>query len=263
MTDRDDTGQPDILRRNLFGGIALAMLMPQPLGAAQVAGRLAGLDAMALHSLLRGLALLELLGDPVIDEDAAALLEQIERRLRGDFQLLDEALSRAMRSHEEIILALEALRTAIERGEALSSEDEAIKTALVMGRSYPSFERKSATYSELVSSGRLHLVRSDSLRKALALYNERIDNSLYNIQQIREPMNQDLIFLAQYAELTPITAGSVGIQAALSYDIAAMANDLEFRRRLGVLIVFQTWTYSNLANQRKAIDAVLQAMEPK
>ena len=33
MTDRDDTGQPDILRRNLFGGIALAMLMPQPLGA--------------------------------------------------------------------------------------------------------------------------------------------------------------------------------------------------------------------------------------
>ncbi|MEZ5438454.1 MAG: hypothetical protein R3F12_08865 [Lysobacteraceae bacterium] len=189
--------------------------------------------------------------------------EQIERRLRGDFQLLDEALSRAMRSHEEIILALEALRTAIERGEALSSEDEAIKTALVMGRSYPSFERKSATYSELVSSGRLHLVRSDSLRKALALYNERIDNSLYNIQQIREPMNQDLIFLAQYAELTPITAGSVGIQAALSYDIAAMANDLEFRRRLGVLIVFQTWTYSNLANQRKAIDAVLQAIEPK
>ena len=51
MTDRDDTGQPDILRRNLFGGIALAMLMPQPLGAAQVAGRLAGLDAMALTEL--------------------------------------------------------------------------------------------------------------------------------------------------------------------------------------------------------------------
>ena len=93
MTDRDDTGQPDILRRNLFGGIALAMLMPQPLGAAQVAGRLAGLDAMALHSLLRGLALLELLGDPVIDEDAAALLEQIERRLPGAALLL--ALYRA------------------------------------------------------------------------------------------------------------------------------------------------------------------------
>jgi predicted DNA-binding transcriptional regulator YafY len=72
---------PDISRRNLFGGIALAMLMPQPLSAAQVAGKLAALDLVTLHSLLRGLVFLKSLGDPVIDEDATALLDQIGARL--------------------------------------------------------------------------------------------------------------------------------------------------------------------------------------
>jgi len=189
--------------------------------------------------------------------------QQIELRLRSDFELLDEALTGALNFQEENILALVTLRTAIERGEALSEEDEAIKHAVVRGRAYPSFERKSATYNELLSSGRLHLIKSDALRTALALYNERIDNSLYNIQQTREPINTDLVFLAEYATLSPIGEGNVGIQSAVGYDIEAMAQDNEFRRRLDVLIVSQTWIYANMASQRRAIDAVLQAMETK
>ncbi len=187
--------------------------------------------------------------------------QRIELRLRSDFRLLDEALTGALTFQEEAILALETLRAAIDRGKALSDEDKAIKIALVRGRAHPSFQRKSATYSELVSSGRLHLIRSDALRTALALYDESIDNSLYNIRETREPINNDLIFLAEHATLTPIEKGNVGIQAAVSYDIPGMARDTESRSRLDVLIVAQTWIYANMAGQRRAIDAVLDAME--
>ena len=187
--------------------------------------------------------------------------ELVETRLHEDFQLLDEALTGGLEFQEKIILSLEALRTAIRRGEALYSEDDAIKFALVYGRAYPSFPRKSATYDELLSSGKLSLIRDDALRTALAIYSERIDNSLYNIEQTRAPINTDILFTAQYAELTPIRKGETGIQSVLSYDIPAMAQDDEFRRRLDSLIVVQTWIYTNLASQRDAIDAVEKAME--
>ncbi|MCA8889988.1 MAG: hypothetical protein KDA46_14235 [Parvularculaceae bacterium] len=186
---------------------------------------------------------------------------QVELRLRDDFHNLYAALSDALLMQEKIILSLNTLNTAIERGRALDGEDEAIKYALVYGRAYPTFARKSATYSELISSGRLNLIRDDALRAALAIYNERIDNSLYNIQQIREPINTDLLNLSRHAILTPISKGDVGIQSVLSYDMAAMVQDEEFRRKLDTLTIMQTWIYSNLANQKNAIDAVKQAME--
>lgn len=186
--------------------------------------------------------------------------QQVEVRLRSDFRGLDEALTGALNLQEGIILALNTLRTAIERGEAMSDEDEAIKTAIVKGVAYPSFPRKSATYNELVSSGRLHLVKSDALRNALSFYNESIDNSLYNIQQARATIGGDVSILYKYATLTPVEPGNVGIQSATGYDIAAMAQDREFRRRIDAIIVAQTWVYINLAAQKQSIDAVLDAM---
>lgn len=72
---------PPVSRRNLFGGMALAMLLPQHLSAAQVADKLSSLDLSALHHLIRGLVLLSRLGDPVIDDDADALLDQIAMRV--------------------------------------------------------------------------------------------------------------------------------------------------------------------------------------
>ncbi|MCA8900455.1 MAG: hypothetical protein KDA53_04335 [Hyphomonas sp.] len=185
----------------------------------------------------------------------------VETRLQDDFQLLDEELTGGLEWQANIILSLDTLRTAIRRGEALDSEDEAIKYALAYGRAYPSFPRKSATYDELLSSGKLSLIRDDALRAALADYNERIDNSLYNIEQTRAPINFDLLFLTKYAELAPIRQGATGIQTVLGYDMAAMAQDEAFRERLEILIVIQTWIYTNLESQRIGIDAVETAME--
>jgi len=186
---------------------------------------------------------------------------QIDLRLHSDFKLLDEQLTGALEWQEKTILALNTLRTAIKRGKALSSEDNAIKRAIAWGVAYPSFTRKSATYNELLSSGRLYLIRDDALRTALAIYNERIDNSLFNLEQVRATLTGTLIALYDHSTLSPIEPGNVGIQTALSYDIAAMAQDTEYRRRLNELIVVQTWIYTNMASQRDAIDAVEKAME--
>jgi len=185
---------------------------------------------------------------------------QVEVRLREDFRLLDERLTDALDFHEETILALNTLRTAIERGAARDDEDEAIRIAVIRGLSYPSFVRKSATYSELLASGRLNLIRDDALRTALAIYNEDIDNSTFNIEQIRAPVTSNLFTLIDHATLTPVAPGDVGLQSVTRYDIAAMARDREFRRRLDAIIVLQTWIYENLARQRRSIDAVLEAM---
>lgn len=68
-------------RRNLFGGIAMGMLLPQPVSAAEVSQKLQALTRIEPHSLLRGIAVLGQFGDPVIDEDAAALLGLIEGRM--------------------------------------------------------------------------------------------------------------------------------------------------------------------------------------
>jgi len=81
IVDRQESGTLPVSRRNLFGGIALSMLLPQTLSASEVANKLAALDKITLHNLLRGLVLLEQLGDPVIVEDAAGLVEQITTRL--------------------------------------------------------------------------------------------------------------------------------------------------------------------------------------
>lgn len=77
----DDSAPGHVSRRNLFGGIALGMLMPQTLSATQVAREVNLMEPSALHALTRGLALLGDLGDPIIDADSEGLLEQIAVRL--------------------------------------------------------------------------------------------------------------------------------------------------------------------------------------
>lgn len=84
-----DTTAPEISRRNLFGGIALSMLLPQSLSADQVKTRLDALDAPTLYTLVRGLTVLDALGDPVLTDDATALLAEVEMRLPGATLLRD------------------------------------------------------------------------------------------------------------------------------------------------------------------------------
>lgn len=186
--------------------------------------------------------------------------DQVERRLRSDFQLLDEALTEGMRYQRDIIEALHTLQTAIQRGTALPEEDEPIKHGLVHGRSYASFVRRSAAYTELVSSGRLHLIQDDALRTALALYHERIENNLYDLEQIRAPINNEFLNLTKHARFAPLDLRTLGIQHAIDFDIAAMAEDEEFCDRLDFLIIFQTWAYANLERQRENLDSVREAM---
>lgn len=185
---------------------------------------------------------------------------EVEQRLHEDVRLLDEALIKGMQYQRDIIVALHTLQTAIERGAALEGEDEVIRYGLVHGRSYPSFVRKSTTYTELVSSGRLHLIRDGALRTALALYHERIENNLYDLEQIRSPINNEFLNLTTHATFAPLDLDTLAIQDAVAFDLEGMMDDELFRKRLDMLIIFQTWAYANLERQRVNLDTVIDAL---
>ena len=78
-----------VSRRNLFGGIALGMLMPQTLSAQEVRAALLKLDRAGLYAILRGAAFLEQFRDPVLDDDLKALIEQIADLAPEAWDLLD------------------------------------------------------------------------------------------------------------------------------------------------------------------------------
>lgn len=81
MTNQHPDARAGVSRRNLFGGLALGILMPRPLSAAEVAQRLDQMDASTLYVLLRGMILLERLNDPFLNDEIAALLRDIGQRM--------------------------------------------------------------------------------------------------------------------------------------------------------------------------------------
>ncbi len=184
----------------------------------------------------------------------------VETRLRDDFRVLGKELDRAQAYSERVSRSLDVLRESLMRGAARPEDDEAIKFAIRRGYSYPTFIRHSPTYGELVANGRLDLVRNESLRIALARYDEQSQNRVFNLQQIRNGADRLDLYLPQYAELASVGLEQGGVRPVAAYDIPAMAADAEYRSDLDVLIDVQGWMHSNLVAQRQDIDTVLQVL---
>lgn len=184
----------------------------------------------------------------------------VETRLRDDFRVLGEELDTAQAYSVRVSQSLDVLRDSLARGAARPEDDEAIKFAIRRGYSHPTFIRHSPTYGELVANGRLDLVRDDSLRIALARYDEQSQNRVFNLQQNRNIIDRLDFYLPQYAELAPVDLDRGGVRPVVAYDIPAMAADAEYRSDLDKLINMQGWMHSNLVAQRQDIDAVLQVL---
>ena len=89
MKTKESKPETAISRRNLFGGIALGMLMPQTLSAQEVRAALLKLDRAGLYAILRGAAFLGQFRDPVLDDDLKALIGQIADLAPEAWDLLD------------------------------------------------------------------------------------------------------------------------------------------------------------------------------
>ena len=96
------------------------------------------------------------------------------------------------------------------------------------------------------------------MRIALARYDEKSQNRVFNLQQNRDVLDRLDFYLPQHAELASVDLEQGGVRPVTVYDIPAMAADAEYRADLDKLIDMQGWMHSNLVMQRRDIDVVRQ-----
>lgn len=138
----DGTFEPTVSRRNLFGGMALGLFLPQQLSAQQVTTQIETLDPTVLYMIVRGLAMIDLFADPVLEEDGAALLDQIGSRLPEASLLV--ALYRRYRAP----VPVEASRAG-ESAEALTDLHQAVAHARTITFNYTDLEGERSSRSVL------------------------------------------------------------------------------------------------------------------
>ena len=100
--------------------------------------------------------------------DAGIVLERLEQ----DFEQILERADLSLTAHDRSLKAAGRLILGI-RNQAL--EDESLLEDIGAASSFSTFPGKSATFSQLVSSGRLELIRNQELRRTLTEYHAYLD----------------------------------------------------------------------------------------
>jgi hypothetical protein len=184
----------------------------------------------------------------------------VQARLLSDFKLLDDQVNQAIDENNRLIVAIDTLRQAIKRGKALPGDDTRITYALNRLNNYPTFIRFSSTYTELVSSGKLDLIKSEKLRIALAHYDEAARNGLYNLTSIQRMMDANFVNEERFVTLAPLDMQHLSVDMVTDYDIGAMAKNEAFRNSVKLVYVLQVFIHSNLIFQKQSVERVLKVM---
>lgn len=182
----------------------------------------------------------------------------VEARLLSDFKLLDSQVNQAIDQNDQLIVANHTLIQAMKRGKVLPGEDSQIKLAINRFHGYPTFSHFSSTYTELVSSGKLDLIRNEILRVALARYDENARNGLFNLNSIRRSMDAGFKPTFNAVTLAPLDMRHLHTDMMTGYDISAMAKDEAWRNEVIYNYLLQIWIHSNLISQKHAVDRVLK-----
>ena len=190
----------------------------------------------------------------------------VHQRLLQDFEIIEQQNDQAVDYIENLMDSLIVLQKAVARGKVMEGEDAPIKYALESWFSYPSFNQRSGTYIELISSGRLDLIENESLRVVLSEYDIDVHQSKYNETRIHELLIQNigLIELARYRTMALPARNDIGeiVRRPIThYDIGAMAADPDFRSLLDQIIENRTWLVSNIYGQRSNLRAVIKVLE--
>ena len=190
----------------------------------------------------------------------AGLKTSVQARLIADFDIIDMELNAAVQRSERQLMDLETLRQSLARGAQNPDDKDAILHALSRGMSYPRFTRRSATYQELQTGGRLDLIDHEPFRVALSQYDENTQQRRLNLRTIRDGMLQIGWKSGQYidyAKLEQDENGEFQILPTVGYDFEAMLADPEYLDRIEGMIVNQTWIHSNIRWARQDANDVL------
>ena len=189
---------------------------------------------------------------------------EILDRLNLDFGDIRVEIEGAIEVHQSIIDGLDKLRVALDSGMISESNKNAVLYSLGSVLNADTGGGESATYQEILASGRVRLLHNNDLVSALSAYQERFDNSGRLFSEFRQMQLQYEKDFHKYIYFDrPLSLGSRGFQppTVSSYDLDAMRQDSNFRLALSRLTAFQIYFQIWHWQTQQAATAVLKELE--
>jgi len=194
----------------------------------------------------------------------ADLEMEILDRLNVDFRDIRVEIEGAIEVHQKIIDGLDKLRVALDSGTIAESNKAAVLYSLGGVLNTDTGGGESATYQEILASGRVRLLHNNDLVSALSEYQERFDNSGRLFSEFRQMQLQYEKDFHQHIHFDrPRAVGSLGFQpsAVSGFDLETMRQDSDFRLALSRLTTFQIYFQIWHWRTQQAAVAVLTELE--
>ncbi len=167
--------------------------------------------------------------------DARIALEQLEQ----DFEQILDRTDRSIAAHTRYVAAAGRIIRGIRSGDFV---EETLFLDMGEATSFSPPPGLSATFTELVSAGRLDLIESQSLRRSLIAYDEYASLNRDQISIFERPVTESkpVIFRAMTLETTGIPKTKFGdLEALLSVDRDMLQNDPEILTALQIVYATQ------------------------
>ncbi len=173
-----------------------------------------------------------------------ALEAEILDRLQHDFTEIVDASDYAIDVHQRILDGLAVLEKSLESGVVSGEDRDAIEYSLGNVFNGDFGTGRSATYEELVSSGRLRILSDIELVSLLARYQKRIEYApthYTHIRMMQVAYEKDFHSHVRFAELIRLEPRGFYPGDVVAFDIDAMKGDPAFVQALSRLARFQSF----------------------
>ena len=167
--------------------------------------------------------------DAVVEQKAASLVLQ---RIYADFEDILDRANYALESHQRNLDGLQLIIETLDRGKLDDERIEEFRKGLRFSYTHVNAVGRSATYSEILASGKLSLIADEDLRKALISYDDTVDESADVFMQIRMHQSAHIeSFTRHYSYAIPAYQLDEGDnwQPVANFDLDAMLNDKDFK----------------------------------
>ena len=189
--------------------------------------------------------------------DATVALE----RLHEDFQLILGQTERSLTRHEGYIQATARVINGARTGEY--AEETLLEDIQLIGDfSVPS--GPSATYAELVASGRLKLIDNEDLRRSLKTWDDYVTlvRSEYGVFTGSLIQVRDVLLRAQTLEVSGVPNPDLDdVSRAIDVDYDLLSNDLQIRNQLQIAYATQDNIYAILYRNRGEIQKIIEMID--
>lgn len=182
--------------------------------------------------------------DAVVEQKAASLVLQ---RIYADFEDILDRANYALQSHQRNLDGLQLIIETLDRGKLDDERIEEFRKGLRFSYTHVNTVGRSATYSEILASGKLSLIADEDLRKALISYDDTVDESADVFMQIRMHQSAHIeSFTRHYSYAIPAYQLDEGDnwQPVANFDLDAMLNDKDFKNAAHELREAQRYYFS-------------------